>query len=152
MDGGADATELLACYGVEVAATGGGGVGLHIVTKEDPSFGAVVAFRLADVAAALLDDRAYRLAPLTEVEAAEMVRAVRMAPLLFGHLGAEPVDIGSLEELLLRVGQLAADLPEVAHLELDPVLADASGVVVRSAKLRLERPVGPRPELAPRRL
>ncbi|MEO5875946.1 MAG: acetate--CoA ligase family protein, partial [Streptosporangiaceae bacterium] len=151
-DGGADAAELLACYGVEVTGSGGAGVGLHIVTQEDPSFGAVITFRLADVAAALLDDRAYRLAPLTEVEAAEMVRAVRMAPLLFGHLGADPVDIGSVEELLLRVSQLGADLPEVARLELDPVLAGGSGVVVGSAKLRLERPVGPRPELAPRRL
>jgi acyl-CoA synthetase (NDP forming)/RimJ/RimL family protein N-acetyltransferase len=147
----AQAAELLGHYGVTI--TGGGeGVSTRIVTMEDPSFGAVVSFGLSDVAAALLDDRAYRLAPLTEAEAAELVRAIRTAPLLFGHRGAEPVDAGALERLLLRVSRLADDLPEVLRLDLDPVLAHSSGVTVGKVSLRLARPVGPRPELGPRRL
>lgn len=145
------ASELLACYGIEIAE-GGEGVPTRIVTMEDPSFGAVVSFGLADETAALLDDRAYRLAPLADVEAAELVRAIRTAPLLLGHRGAEPVDIAALEELLLRVSRLGYDLPEVARLELAPVMADASGAAVRRVALRLERPLGPRPELGPRRL
>ncbi|MFB4301978.1 GNAT family N-acetyltransferase [Actinomadura sp. NTSP31] len=146
------AAELLACYGIEIAPDAGGGVPVRIVTMEDPSFGAVVSFGLADETAALLDDRAYRLAPLTDVEAAELIRAIRTAPLLLGHRGAEPVDVAALEELLLRVSRLGYDVPEVARLELDPVMADASGVAVRDVALRLERPLGPRTELAPRRL
>ncbi|MFF5261074.1 GNAT family N-acetyltransferase [Actinomadura viridis] len=169
------AADLLACYGVEVTdehgagstggtgGTGGAGDGeggagrargvpARVVTMEDPSFGAVVSFGLADETAALLDDRAYRLAPLTEVEAAELVRAIRTAPLLLGHRGAEPVDVPALEDLLLRVSRLADDLPEVARLELDPVEVGVSGIVVRRVGLRLERPLGPRPELGPRRL
>jgi acyl-CoA synthetase (NDP forming)/RimJ/RimL family protein N-acetyltransferase len=148
--------ELLRCYGVTVgepvAAGDHGGVRTRISTREDPSFGAIVSFGLADETAALLDDRAYRLAPLSDVDAAEMVRAIRTAPLLLGHRGADPVDVGALEELLLRVARLADDLPEVARLELDPVLVHSSGVSVRHASLRLQRPVGPRPELGPRRL
>ncbi|MCP2335707.1 bifunctional acetate--CoA ligase family protein/GNAT family N-acetyltransferase [Actinomadura rupiterrae] len=131
---------------------GGSGVPVRIVTSEDASFGAVVAFGLADETAALLDDRAYRLAPLTDAESAAMVRAVRTAPLLLGHRGAEPVDVSALEDLLQRVAKLGDDLPEVARLELDPVIADASGVSVRGVRLRLQRPMGPRPELGPRRL
>jgi acyl-CoA synthetase (NDP forming)/RimJ/RimL family protein N-acetyltransferase len=149
------AAELLGCYGIAVADPGDAGlagVATRVVTMEDPSFGAVVSFGLSDVTAALLDDRAYRLAPLTEVETAELVRAVRSAPLLFGHHGAEPVDATALEELLLRVSRLADDLPEVARLELDPVLAAPSGISVAGAALRLARPVGPRPERGPRRL
>ncbi|MFD0684864.1 bifunctional acetate--CoA ligase family protein/GNAT family N-acetyltransferase [Actinomadura fibrosa] len=148
------ACELLACYGIRVGDTGedAGGVPTRIVTMEDPSFGAVVSFGLADETAALLDDRAYRLAPLTDVEAAELVRAIRTAPLLLGHRGAEPVSVRALEELLLRVSRLGYDLPEVARLELDPVVVDAAGAAVRGVTLRLERPVGPRPELGPRRL
>jgi acyl-CoA synthetase (NDP forming)/RimJ/RimL family protein N-acetyltransferase len=131
--------ELLACYGIELAAEGQG-TATKITTAEDPSFGAIVSFGLADVAAELLDDRAYRLAPLTDVEAAEIVRAVRTAPLLLGHHGAEPVDTGALEDLLLRASRLADDLPEVARLDLDPVLAGPAGAFVRGARLRLAGP------------
>ncbi|MCW2940873.1 MAG: CoA-binding domain protein [Actinomycetia bacterium] len=151
----AQAAELLGYYGITVAVSeypGDGGVPTRIVTVEDPSFGAVVSFGLADTAAILLDDRAYRLAPLTDIEAADLVRAVRTAPLLFGHRGARPVDVPALERLLLRVSRLADDLPEVAMLELDPVVAGPYGAEVRGVSLRLERPVGPRPELGPRRL
>ncbi|WP_347256752.1 GNAT family N-acetyltransferase [Actinomadura sp. RB99] len=147
------AAELLGCYGIEVSGdAAGGGVPTRVVTMEDPSFGAVVSFGLADETAALLDDRAYRLAPLTDVEAAELIRAIRTAPLLLGHRGAEPVDVAALEELLLRVSRLGYDLPEVARLELNPVMADVSGVAVRGVALSLARPLGPRTELAPRRL
>ena len=132
---------LLACYGIATSADGHG-VATKISTAEDPSFGAIVSFGLADVAAELLDDRAYRLAPLTDVEAAEIVRAVRTAPLLLGHQGAERVDTGALEDLLLRVSRLADDLPEVARLDLDPVLAGPAGAVVRGARLRLATPPG----------
>jgi acyl-CoA synthetase (NDP forming)/GNAT superfamily N-acetyltransferase len=131
--------ELLACYGIELTAEGQG-IATKITTAEDLSFGAIVSFGLADVAAELLDDRAYRLAPLTDVDAAEIVRAVRTAPLLLGHRGAEPVETGALEDLLLRVSRLADDLPEVARLDLDPVLAGPEGAFVRGARLRLAGP------------
>jgi acyl-CoA synthetase (NDP forming)/RimJ/RimL family protein N-acetyltransferase len=150
------AAELLACYGIPVVERSadevGDGVEARITTIEDPSFGGVVSFGLADVAADLLDDRAYRLTPLTDVEAGEMVRAVRTAPLLFGHHGAKPVDVAALEHLLLRVSRLGDDLPEVARLELDPVAATTSGVHVRRVELHLARPVGPRYGSGPRRL
>ncbi|GAA4242713.1 bifunctional GNAT family N-acetyltransferase/acetate--CoA ligase family protein [Actinomadura meridiana] len=144
------AAELLACYGIGVSE--GGGVPTRVVIREDPSFGAVILFGIADETAALLDDRAYRLSPLADVDAAEMIRAVRTAPLLLGHRGAEPVNLTALEELLLRASRLNYDLPEVARLELSPVMADASGVDVRHVTMTLARPPGPRPELGPRRL
>ena len=140
---------LLACYGITLS-DGGHGVATKITTTEDPSFGAIVSFGLADVAAELLDDRAYRLAPLTDVEAAEIVRAVRTAPLLLGHRGAEPVDLRALEDLVLRVSRLADDLPEVARLDLEPVLAGPAGAVVRGARLRLAGPPGRHAEEARR--
>ncbi|WP_433463005.1 GNAT family N-acetyltransferase [Spirillospora sp. CA-128828] len=145
------AAELLACYGIGVAE-GGDGVPTRVVVREDRSFGALISFGIADETAALLDDRAYRLSPLADVEAAEMIRAIRTAPLLLGHRGAEPVNVGALEELLLRASRLGYDLPEVARLELSPVMVDGDGVTVREVTLTLERPLGPRPELGPRRL
>ncbi|MCO5986306.1 GNAT family N-acetyltransferase [Actinoallomurus spadix] len=139
--------ELLACYGIEPAhgaeRADGTGVVTQIRTAEDPSFGAIVSFGLADPTAELLEDRAYRLAPLTDVEAAGLVRAIRAAPLLLGHRGAEPVDVTALEHLLLRASRLSDDLPEVARLELE-VVARTSGAAVRSARLWLARAPGPR--------
>jgi acyl-CoA synthetase (NDP forming)/GNAT superfamily N-acetyltransferase len=140
---------LLACYGITLADRGYG-IATKITTSEDPSFGAIVSFGLDDVTAELLDDRAYRLAPLTDVEAAEIIRAVRTAPLLLGHHGAEPVDTGALEDLLLRASRLADDLPEVARLDLEPVLAGPAGAVVRGARLRLDGPPGRHAEEARR--
>lgn len=152
-----DAAELLSCYGIEVGDEplppgDAHAVPTRIVIREDPSFGALVSFGIADETAALLDDRAYRLSPLADVDAAEMIRAIRTAPLLLGHRGAKRVNLKALEELLLRASRLGYDLPEVARLELNPVMADASGVTVREVTLTLDRPLGPRPELQPRRL
>jgi acyl-CoA synthetase (NDP forming) len=66
-----------------------------------------------------------------------MWRSLRAAPLLTGYRGSPPVDTAAVEDLLLRLGRLAEDLPEVAELDLNPILASATGAVVVDAKLRL---------------
>ncbi|GHE45063.1 GNAT family N-acetyltransferase [Streptosporangium violaceochromogenes] len=119
---------------------------------EDPGFGAVVSFGLGEVTARLLRDEAHRLAPLTREDAVELIRAPRAAPLLFGEYGYPPVAVGALAELLIRMGRLADDLPEVAGLKLDPVLVGRSGVVVLGARAVLSAPRGPRVDAGPRRL
>lgn len=128
------------------------GVPTSVTAGEDSTFGAVVSFGVAYPTTELLGDRAYRLAPLTDVDAARMIRSVRAAPLLFGHRGTEAVAVGGLEDLLRRVSRLSVDLPEVARLELDPVVAGPETVAVLGATLRLARPRGPRPDAGPRRL
>ncbi|WP_344969555.1 bifunctional GNAT family N-acetyltransferase/acetate--CoA ligase family protein [Streptosporangium fragile] len=119
---------------------------------EDPAFGAVVSFGLGEVTARLLRDEAYRLAPLTREDAAALVRSPRTAPLLFGEYGYPPVAVGALETLLIRLGRLADDLPEVARLDLDPVLVGEDEVIVLGARAVLRSPEGPRPDGGPRRL
>ncbi|MGH3345173.1 MAG: GNAT family N-acetyltransferase [Carbonactinosporaceae bacterium] len=126
------------------------GVATVLQTREDPSFGSVVSFGLAGPASELLEDRAYRILPLTDVEAGELVRAVRAAPMLFGYRGTEPVDVPALERLLLRVSRLADDLPELAELELDPVVVGSAGVAVLGARARAAPP--PARDLGPRAL
>ena len=128
------------------------GVATVVGAGEDPSFGAIVWFGISDMTAELLADRAYRLAPLTDVDAADLVRGVRAAPLLFGHRGSDPVDASALEELLLRVSRLVDDLAEVATVEMEPVVVGASGLSVLDVRMRLAQPSAPRPDLGPRRL
>ena len=117
------------------------GVACVAGSTEDPLFGPVVWFGVGGVASELFDDTAYRAAPLTDVDAAEMVRTVRAAPLLLGHRGSAPVDLAALEDLLVRVSTLADALPEVAELELQPVLAAAAGRTVLVASARLSPPL-----------
>ncbi|GAA4942552.1 GNAT family N-acetyltransferase [Nonomuraea thailandensis] len=119
---------------------------------EDPAFGPVVSFGLGEVTARLLQDQGFRLAPLTGEDAAALVRTVRAAPLLFGEYGYPPVAVDALEELLVRVGRLAHDLPEVARLDLDQVLVGESDVMILGARAILRTPAGPRLDVGPRRL
>ncbi|NMO57287.1 GNAT family N-acetyltransferase [Actinoplanes sp. TBRC 11911] len=117
----------------------------------DPQFGSVVLLGLGGVHTDLLGDRALRLVPLTDLDAGRMWRELRAAPLLTGYRGAKPVNTDALEDLALRLGQLAEDLPEVAELDLNPVLAGPDGVVAVDAKLRLA-PIGAEPDPTLRRL
>ncbi|MGI5274632.1 GNAT family N-acetyltransferase [Nonomuraea sp. CA-218870] len=119
---------------------------------EDPAFGPVVSFGLGEVTARLLEDRGFRLAPLTREDAAGLVRSVRAAPLLFGEYGYPPVAVDALEDLLVRVSRLAHDLPELARLDLDQVLVGEDGVTVLGARAVLRTPAGPRLDGGPRRL
>ncbi|WP_432924376.1 GNAT family N-acetyltransferase [Microbispora sp. CA-135349] len=119
---------------------------------QDRSFGGVVTFGLGEVTARLLGDQAHRLAPLTAEDAAELVRSVRAAPLLFGEYGYQAVAVEALEELLVRAGLLADALPEVARMDLDQVLVGASGVAVLGARAVLRPVTALRPDVGPRRL
>jgi hypothetical protein len=78
-----------------------------------------------------------RVLPITDVDASELVRALRSSPLLFGYRGAPAVNVAALEELLVRVGRLAEAIPEIAEMDLNPVIVSPTGVVAVDAKLRL---------------
>lgn len=122
-----------------------------ITLQDDPSFGSLVTFGLSGVLGDLIGDRAYRAVPLTDTDAADLVREPRMAPLLAGYTGDEPADLGALSGLVLRVAALSEDIPEVRALELDPVIATPDGATVVSARIAVGEPPS-RPDSGPRRL
>ncbi|MDP9443742.1 MAG: GNAT family N-acetyltransferase [Actinomycetota bacterium] len=113
------------------------GVPLTMSGMEDPLFGPIVSFGVAGVPSQLLGDRAYRIPPLTDADAAAMVREIGSAPLLFGYAGTEGVDVAAVEELLQRLARLKDDLPEVASLDLGLVLAGVGGANVLAASCRV---------------
>ncbi|HEV7679812.1 MAG TPA: bifunctional GNAT family N-acetyltransferase/acetate--CoA ligase family protein [Candidatus Dormibacteraeota bacterium] len=128
-----------------------GGVELIIGVVQDPLFGPLIMFGSGGTAVEVFGDRAFRILPLTDVDAHELVESIRGAPLLHGHRGAPPVDIAAVEDALLRVAQLAADIPEVAEMDLNPVISSPSGAVVVDAKVRV-MPWQDRPWLSVRHL
>jgi acyl-CoA synthetase (NDP forming)/GNAT superfamily N-acetyltransferase len=113
------------------------GVETLVGVVSDPTFGPLVVFGAGGVVTDLLGDRAARLAPVTDLDAAAMVREVRTSALLFGYRGATPADHAAVEAVLLRVGALAEALPEVAELELNPLVVHPSGCVAVDARVRL---------------
>jgi acyl-CoA synthetase (NDP forming) len=113
------------------------GVETIVGVVQDPSFGPLVMFGTGGTAVELLKDRAFSVVPLTDLDAAELVRSPRGAPLLFGYRGAPKADVASLETLLLRVGRLVDDLPEIAEMDLNPVIAGPTGAIAVDVKLRL---------------
>ena len=117
------------------------GVATVVSSSEDPLFGPVVAFGLSGIATELLGDRGYRIPPLTDVDIDDLIRSPRAAPLLFGAQGNDPVDVGSLRDVVARVAQLADDLPEIASLALRPVVVGQSGAAVLGAHARLAYPL-----------
>jgi acyl-CoA synthetase (NDP forming)/GNAT superfamily N-acetyltransferase len=124
--------------GVIVQPMLSGGVEVKISVLEEQVFGPLVLFGLADTAADVLADRAARLAPLTDSDADQMLSSVRAAPLLLGRSGPPAADIASLKDMLLRVSQLAEDLPQVAELELSAVVAGQDGAVAITAQVRIQ--------------
>jgi len=103
----------------------------------DPVFGPVVLFGQGGVAVEVMDDRAVALPPLNRVLAADLVGRTRAARLLAGFRDRPRADLEALYDVLVRVGQLAADLPELAELDINPLLADSAGVVALDARMRL---------------
>ena len=104
---------------------------------QEPVFGPLVVFGLGGVATEVLRDHVARLTPLTDADADRMIHDVHAAPLLFGHRGSPAVDTAALAHVLLRVSRLADDVPEIAELDLDPVIARPDGVQVVDARIRI---------------
>lgn len=117
------------------------GVETLVGVVSDPTFGPLVVFGLGGVTADVLADRVSRLVPLTDVDAAEMVRSIRSAPLLQGYRGAAPRDTAAVEEVLLRVARLAELVPEVAELDLNPLRVYGRGCLAVDTRVLVE----PRP-------
>jgi acyl-CoA synthetase (NDP forming) len=109
----ADLTELAGDDEVYVQRMAPKGLSCVLEVVDDPSFGALLSFGLSGVATELLGDRAFRVVPVSDADAAALVRAPRAAPLLAGYRGSEPTRLDALEDLVLRVGRIADDLPEV---------------------------------------
>lgn len=134
-----------------VQAMVGRGVDTVVRSAIDPAVGAVLSFGLAGAPSELLGDTAHRLVPATDRDAAELIRSIRTAPLLFGWRGSAPVDTAALEELLLRVSRLVDDHPEVVSVALEPVVVGQNGLSVLGAAVRLA-PANTLGDLGPRRL
>jgi acetyl coenzyme A synthetase (ADP forming)-like protein len=117
-----------------------GGAELLAGVVQDPVFGPLVAFGPGGVFAELIGEAVFRIAPLTDIDAAELVTTGKAGRLVAGFRGAPPADADALADLVLRLARLGDDLPAVAELDLNPVLALPEGCVAVDARIRVSRP------------
>jgi len=106
---------------------------------DDPAFGPVIAFGLGGIHVEILRDVAFRVSPLTDVDASSMIREVRCHTLLEGYRGHPPADIPALEEALLRLSRLVEAVPEIAELDINPLFAlgPGQGYAIVDARIRV---------------
>ena len=153
--GGADLSgerlgRLLAAYGIRSAegVESPSAVLASVELSDDAVFGRALSFGLAGPVPELVVDRSWRALPMTDVDPGRMIRELRTAPLLWGYGGGQAADLPAVEDLLMRLGRLGADLPQVASLQLDVACTAAECVVVRATATVTAAPS----EDAPRRL
>ena len=122
-----------------------GGVEMLVGVFHDRSFGPVVACGAGGTAVELVKDVQVKIAPLTDLDAADMIRSLATFPLLDGYRGAPKADVPALEELVLRVSALVEQHPEVAEMDCNPVMVLENDAVIVDARVRVETAPPPRP-------
>lgn len=106
---------------------------------QDPVFGPLLMFGLGGILVELMKDVSFRLHPITETDAREMIRSIKGFPLFEGFRGGPPGDLEAVEEVLLRVNQLIQDVPEILEMDLNPlkVLEPGRGCLILDARVKV---------------
>ncbi|MBB5808620.1 acetyl coenzyme A synthetase (ADP forming)-like protein [Saccharothrix ecbatanensis] len=125
--------------GVQVQQLMTSGHEVIIGATTDDTFGKIVAFGLGGVLVEVLKDVTFRLAPTTAVEAMSMVDGIAAAEVLRGVRGAAPADRDALADLIRRVGDLVTDFPELAEVDLNPVLATPDGATAVDVRILVDK-------------
>jgi acyl-CoA synthetase (NDP forming) len=121
---------------VQPVVTGGADVAISVLHEQVA--GPLVLFSVDGAGGDALTDRAARLAPLTDADAEDLMGSVRAAPRLLGPRGVKPADLAALRDMLLRVSRMVEDLPEIAELELSPVIARPGNVQAVDGRVRIQ--------------
>lgn len=153
LQNGAEVAEAAAEIGAATARAGHGltgwlvqrsvaaGVELLLGVVHDPSFGPVVACGAGGTDAELLQDVSVRITPLTDRDAAEMLRSLRIFPLLDGYRGRPRCDVSAVADALLRLSALVDAHPQIYEVDINPLIAGPAGISIVDARIRLEPPL-----------
>jgi len=123
--------------GVVVQEMVSGGKETIIGVSSDPMVGHLMMFGLGGIYVEVMKDVSFKLHPISEFDAEEMIRKIKGYPLLEGVRGGMKADIEALKEALLRVSQLVSDFPEIAEVDLNPFLVLPEGKGARAVDVRI---------------
>jgi len=113
------------------------GVEMILGVVHDPQFGPVIACGAGGIQVELMRDVSVRLTPISQPEAAEMIRALKTYPLLSGFRGSPHLDVAALEDALMRISMLVDDIPQIAELDCNPFVVGRKGGLILDARVRV---------------
>jgi acetyl-CoA synthetase (ADP-forming) len=125
--------------GVVVSGMASSGQEVVIGVTTDLQFGHALMFGLGGILVEVLRDVAFRIVPVTDKDAAEMIAEIRGARVLEGVRGGKPADVTALRQLLVQVSRLAARRPEIAEMDLNPVIVYEKGLLIADARVVLAK-------------
>jgi acetyltransferase len=127
--------------GIYMVQMAGKGVEVILGATRDPKFGPLIMFGLGGIMVEVMKDVTFRLAPMWESSAANMISSIRAFDVLKGVRGAKPSDIGKIKECILRLSQMLVDNPEIKELDINPmiVLPEGEGAVVADCRIILKK-------------
>ncbi|HEX6101900.1 MAG TPA: bifunctional acetate--CoA ligase family protein/GNAT family N-acetyltransferase, partial [Alphaproteobacteria bacterium] len=125
-----------------------GGIELILGMSEDRQFGPVILFGQGGVAVEVVKDKAVALPPLNLALARALMERTRVFRLLQGYRDRKPADLDAVALTLVKLSQLVADLADIAELDINPLIADPSGVIALDARIALRTTPGPQPRFA----
>ena len=114
-----------------------GGRETIIGMSQDPSFGPVLMFGLGGIYVEALRDVAFRIHPVSDLDAREMIHDIRGIKLLEGVRGEPPADMAAIEQAIQRVSQLVGDYPEIAEFDINPLVVFEQGAIAVDARIRI---------------
>jgi acyl-CoA synthetase (NDP forming) len=126
-------------HGVSVQKMIQPGTEVIVGTSKDPQFGPVIMFGLGGIFVEILKDVSFRVIPVEQRDAQEMIKEIKGYPLLEGYRGKEPVNISVLVEIILKISKLIEENPQIKELELNPIFAYRNKAVAVDARIILER-------------
>jgi len=124
--------------GVSVQPMAPPGVEVIVGMSKDPQFGPVLMFGLGGILVEVLKDVSFRIVPVTERDAREMIREIKGYPILEGYRGQKPASIPALEKLIVKVSQFVEKNPQIKELDLNPIFAYPDKAVAVDARIILE--------------
>ena len=124
--------------GVLVQEMAPSGTEVIVGAIKDPQFGPAIMFGLGGIFVEVLKDVTFRIAPITEDEACDMISEVKAYPLLKGYRNTPPADMGAITNILLCTSKLVTDHPEIKELDLNPIMVYKKGAKTVDARIILE--------------
>ena len=124
--------------GVSVQTMAPPGVEVIVGMSKDPQFGPVLMFGLGGILVEVLKDVSFRIVPLTERDAREMIKEIKGYPVLQGYRGQKPASIPALEQLIVKVSEFVEKNPQIKELDLNPIFAYPDKAVAVDARIILE--------------
>ena len=125
--------------GVSVQPMGKPGTEVIMGMIRDPSFGPVIMFGLGGVFVEVLKDVSFRVVPIEESDAEDMINEIKGKKLLEGYRGQEPADVAYLQQMLVKLSDLVNETPEIEEIDMNPVFCYKDGAVVVDARIILSK-------------